>query len=139
MHLAPLLSSIVFLAWAHAVTAQSTQPPPWPAAEREKVVAACHAQLWAGMESDYLKRRKQSREQLPQDFRETMAPKVAPLLATCDCFIGKIETELSFEQVISDRSSIDSKLQQIRDSGECAPRTPAQPGAAAEQPPAAGR
>lgn len=135
----PLLSSIVFLTWAHAVTAQSTPPTPWPAAEKEKVIAACRAQIWARVESDYSKRRNQPSEQLPQDFRETMGPKAAPLLATCDCFVGKIESEWSFEQFMSERSSINSKLQQIRDSGECALRMPVQPGAGADPPQPGGR
>jgi hypothetical protein len=114
MRIALLLS--LTLGFAGCATVQSNSQP-WPVSEKQTLVNACQAQLWQRAENDYLKELNQA--QLPANFRQTMAASMQPSLARCGCYVDKLESEWSYDQLTRESSRVNEKVEQIRQSGAC--------------------
>lgn len=109
-----LLLSLV-LGLAGCATQSNSQP--WPAPDKQSLVNACQAELWQLAENDYLKAHNQA--QVPANFRQTMGAGMQPSLARCGCYIDKLESEWSYEQLTREGSRVNEKVQQIKESGAC--------------------
>ncbi|HWI14162.1 MAG TPA: hypothetical protein VNT02_07905 [Burkholderiales bacterium] len=116
MRVTALLSFILVLSGCAATQSGSH---PWPAGDKRAMVDQCHEQVWQRAENDYLKERNQARAQLPPNFRQAMSDKVGPQAAACDCYIDRLESEWSYDELNANKSRVGEKVQQIRASGAC--------------------
>jgi len=107
---------LLMLGLAGCATVQSNSQP-WPASEKQTLVNACQAQVWQRAESEFLQAHKQA--QLPADFRQKMSATMQPSLARCGCYMDKLESEWSYDQLARESSHVNEKVEQIRQSGVC--------------------
>ena len=115
MRLAALSLLVIALAGCAGMNAK-----PWAPADKQMLVQGCQEQLWQRAENQYLVQHNLAPAQLPKNFRETMRPTIEPSLQSCGCFVGQLEKESSYEELVSQRGQVNDKLQRIIASGVCA-------------------
>ena len=85
--------------------------PFWPVAEKQAAIARCRLSIISQAEQDYLKRH--NLKEVPSGFRERIQPAIEPYLATCDCALGEMEKEWSFEYFMTHQPEVPAKISQI--------------------------
>lgn len=76
---------------------QDAATAPWPQESVQSAIATCRGAILDGAARDYLARNHLEESQLPQGFREQVAPVIEPLLHTCDCTIAILSREFSYQ------------------------------------------
>jgi hypothetical protein len=85
--------------------------PPWPAEQKQEVIAGCRKGIIEHAEQDYLTRNGLT--ELPAGFREKTAAAMEPFLAICDCMMNNIEKDWPLDYVLTHPDEWASKVQQL--------------------------
>jgi hypothetical protein len=93
--------------------------PPWPAEQKQTVIAGCRKGIIEQAEQDYLTRNGLT--VLPAGFHEKTAAAMEPFLAMCDCIFDKIEKEWPLDYVSTHSDQWASRVQELV-VGVCAPK-----------------
>jgi hypothetical protein len=92
----------------------------WPPAEFRAAVAGCRTSITENAVRDYLRSRNLTASQLAPDFRSRIQPSLEPLLRTCDCSIGVMSGEMSFETFNSQAQAAQRRMRElISPGGRC--------------------
>ncbi|MCP5267788.1 MAG: hypothetical protein H6943_01980 [Zoogloeaceae bacterium] len=78
----------------------------WTDALFRASVDYCREDMQAKLIKDYLDRHQLSTEQLPDDFKTTFAPVVAPYLKMCDCIYQSVAREVPYSAFYNPSSSL---------------------------------
>jgi hypothetical protein len=102
---------------AIASSSFAADPEPWPAAAKAEAIAGCRLSITENAERDYLT--PHNLTDLPQNFRESMAPAIEPFLASCDCLFGELEKRWTFDEFLARQSELPPIVNEIM-TGVCA-------------------
>jgi hypothetical protein len=96
-------------------------PAPWPQESVQSAVASCRGAILDGAAKDYLARNHLGESQLPEGFREQVAPVIEPLLHTCDCSIAILSKEFSYEDFQANTPRVQERTAElVAKGGACA-------------------
>jgi hypothetical protein len=94
-----------------------TELLPWPAVEKNAVIAGCRKSISDKSEQDFITRH--GLKELPPGYHAKTAALIEPYLATCDCAINSIEKSWSYEYFISHQPELPPLLNALT-AGKCA-------------------
>ena len=100
---------------------QDAPVAPWPQESVQSAIASCRGAILDGAARDYLARNHLEESQLPEGFKAQVAPVIEPLLHTCDCTIGILSKEFSYEDFQGNVARVQERTAQLlAKGGACA-------------------
>ncbi len=123
----PFASAFVLIITSLATAAPVRgQSPPggetgWTPELVQAAVTNCREIILDNTTRDYLKRNNLAVKDLPPDFRARVTPMLEPLLRTCDCMIGTLSREFTFEEFQVNTLPVQARTRELAsEEGACA-------------------
>jgi hypothetical protein len=115
--------TILLLSASLAVASSTFAAPlaPWPAQAKANAAGMCKQNIRDSVAQSFLTMTNST--ELPADFYEKAAPQLNPMMAACDCAVGKLEKQFGYDYYSAHLDDMPPKIQGMI-TGVCRPKPP---------------